>query len=118
MTSPIPPSDSLRLPLERSGGPADPELAKERISTWLSAASMVMVVVGLTWTLWPRLGPFALVLGGCLLGVLVGVADALRDRDSKPEPEAAGVPPTAPAMPLPGPSDPGLRHTKGPGSKP
>lgn len=92
----------------------DPELTKEHISTVLSTVAILAIVVGLTWGLWPRLGPWSLMIGGGLLAVLVVLSDTARRPIAAADPGPAG-----PAKPtVPGPSDPGNMHAKGPGSRP
>lgn len=90
--------------------PADPDLMKERISTVLSTAAMVMITVGIVLVLWPRWGGWALCSGGLALALMVGFADAMR----KPPPEPVKAKPEP--KKLPGPADAGNRHMKGPGA--
>jgi hypothetical protein len=114
MTRPTPETSGPRQP-EPDTFVIDPEVdtaaeaLKERISTVLSAAAMLTMSGGVAWGLWPWLGPFAIAVGGLLLALFVGLADSAR----RPEPETIKRPGR---RPVPGPSDPGNLHARGPGS--
>ncbi len=91
-----------------------PERVKDHVSTMLSTVSMLAVSGGLGWGLWPHLGPWSIAIAGVLLGILVAGADAARA--PKPAPMAPPEPVKRPTVP--GPSDPGRLHAKGPGATP
>jgi hypothetical protein len=103
-----------------AAGRWDPELVKEHLSTLLSVAAMLAVAVGLGWGLWiyglgsgrgGGWGPYGLIPAGLLLAFMTAVAASGRDR--RPEPIE---PPEKP--PVPGPTDPGRLHARGPGARP
>lgn len=85
------------------------EALKERLSTWLSAAAMVMFTVGLTLGLWPYWGPWSLCAGATALGAFLAYSDSAR----RPDPVKV-VKPVKPTPP--GPTSAGRLHTKGPGA--
>lgn len=91
-------------------GPA--ERVKEHVGTALSTAAMLAVSGGVGWGLFAVLGPWAVAIGGAVLGVLVMISDAARA--PKPLPEAE---PDRRPVALPGPTDPGNVHANGPGVK-
>jgi hypothetical protein len=93
-----------------------PDMLKERISTALSTVAVLMLTAGLTWGLWPETGPWALSWGGALLAFLVTAMDRARRPVIPEHPIKAQS--TAPPKPLPGPTDAGNLHTRGPRSKP
>lgn len=85
------------------------EALKDRISTWLSTVALVAMAGGVGWGVWPWLGPFAVAVGGGLLALFVVMADAGR----KPVAVTAERPGRGP---VPGPTDAGMMHAKGPGA--
>lgn len=88
-----------------------PDLVKEHASTLLSTLSMLAVVIGLGWGLWPYLGPWSLCIAGVLLGLIVSITDQMRKPPADPPPADAPQKPK-----LPGPSDPGTLHVGGAGA--
>jgi len=110
---PARPSEALRLPVEVPDD-RDPERTKEHVSTVLSTVAILAIVVGLTWGLWPHIGPWSLCAGGVALAVLVTIADSARKPDALPAVEPDPEPVTKPLVP--GPTDAGNLHAKGPGA--
>jgi len=85
---------------------------KETISTILSAAAILAMAVGITWGVWPWLGPFALCSGAVWVALALAYSDASRQPKPVTLPRRSGV------AVAPGPKSPGNLHTKGPGAKP
>ncbi len=85
---------------------------KDTISTLLSAAAILTMAVGVTWGVWPWLGPFALCSGALWVAVALAYSDAAR------QPKPVKLPRRTGAAIAPGPSSPGNLHAKGPGAKP
>lgn len=107
MTSPVDPAKDVWV---TTG--ADPDLAKERASTWLSVLAMLAISTGITLGLWIEAGwgPWSLCGGGLVLACMISYSDhARRPRDPEPAEPAE-------RKPVPGPTDPGNMHAKGPGA--
>jgi hypothetical protein len=104
---------------------SDPDLTKERISTWLSAVAMLAISTGLVLGLWFEAGwgPWSLCVGGLVLAMMISYADHSRKVTSQPEPDPGQIEPGGhpgrmrPTRRAPGPTSPGNIHTKGPGAE-
>ena len=114
MTRPLPhttdpdrrPDDEIVIEPETNERAED---LKERVSTVLSTLAMLAISGGSAWALWDRLGPLCVVVGGFVLAISVGYSDAAR------RPKSLTVKSDRKKS-VPGPSDPGRLHAKGPGA--
>ena len=88
------------------------ESLKEVVSTLLSAVAMLAMATGATWAAWEPFGPIALTVGGVLLTLLLAISDAAR----RPKPETIETT-RASKAPVPGPTDAGRMHARGPGAR-
>lgn len=103
--------DIVDFEVELTGDP------KEHVSTLLSTVAMIGFTVGLTWGLWPHIGPWALCAGAFALALMVSYADWRRGAEPAAAENPDGYrrqPPGRPAVP--GPSSSGNLHAKGPGA--
>ena len=82
---------------------------KETISTLFDAAAMLAVSGGAGWGLWPRIGPWSIVLAGVLLAALTAGSSWLRRPKVITEPDLA----EALDDQQPGPDHPGTLHVVG-----
>jgi hypothetical protein len=101
----MPPSDELLLPTVEST-----DTSTHYVTLALDAVAALAVAAGVGWGLWPYLGPFAVAIGGVLLGLIVYLAEVIREpHPDLPEPASPPEPPRVP----PGPRDPGPLHVSG-----
>jgi len=116
MTRPTPTTDDLDAIVNGAPEVIEPEpdpraeAVKETISTALSTAAILLLVVGGILGAWPYWGAWSLCAGGVLLAILVAWSDANR----RPKPVTVTERPKPSA---PGPKDAGNLHTKGPGAR-
>lgn len=58
---------------------------KPSVTTALDVLGLLLIAAGVAWTIWPRVGPFALVFAGAIIMVASAVSTALRSRPGRNE---------------------------------